>query len=174
MAAEETLPVGAGGGEYELRQLRLEDHQKGYAPLLAQLTDVGDLTEARFAEVFSFRQRLAEVYRTLVVEHIASQRIVATGTLVIEAKFVHGGSQVGHVEDIVVDEDHRKKGLARELMEGLAEAARVAGCYKVILDCKPENAPFYERCGYRRCECQMRLDIPSDVLSPTRSRAPEP
>eukprot|EP00409_Alexandrium_fundyense_P005224 CAMPEP_0185900766 /NCGR_PEP_ID=MMETSP0196C-20130402/228_1 /TAXON_ID=2932 /ORGANISM="Alexandrium fundyense, Strain CCMP1719" /LENGTH=104 /DNA_ID=CAMNT_0028619295 /DNA_START=122 /DNA_END=433 /DNA_ORIENTATION=+ len=90
------------GSDYELRYLSLEDYVKGYKPLLAQLTDVGDLSETCFAEVFALRQQQADVYRTLVIEHLPSQRMVATGTLVIEAKFVHGGSRVGHVEDIVV------------------------------------------------------------------------
>mmetsp|Transcript_19837 Transcript_19837/g.40296 ORF Transcript_19837/g.40296 Transcript_19837/m.40296 type:complete len:127 (+) Transcript_19837:92-472(+) len=125
---DEMSPIKIGD-EYALRYLSLDDYSKGYAPLLAQLTDVGDLTEACFAGVFTARQQQADVYRTLVIEHLASQQMVATGTLVIEAKFVHGGSRVGHVEDIVVDKEHRKKGLARDLLDALAEAARKTGCY---------------------------------------------
>merc|ERR1711963_1059480 len=90
----------------------------------------------------------------------------------IEAKFVHGGSQVGHVEDVVVDAAHRKKGLARELLAALANQARTAGCYKIILDCKEENAAFYEKCQYRRCERQMRLDLDSHAHGAGNDPAP--
>eukprot|EP00418_Pyrodinium_bahamense_P065028 CAMPEP_0179088966 /NCGR_PEP_ID=MMETSP0796-20121207/40508_1 /TAXON_ID=73915 /ORGANISM="Pyrodinium bahamense, Strain pbaha01" /LENGTH=145 /DNA_ID=CAMNT_0020786505 /DNA_START=36 /DNA_END=470 /DNA_ORIENTATION=- len=134
--------------EYELRRLRRDDHRKGYVSLLAQLTDVGDLTEACFVKVFDRREQQADVYRTLVIEHLASRQTVATGSLVVEAKFIHGGSLVGHVEDIVVDKEHRKKGLARELMNALAKEAQVLGCYKVILDCEADNVAFYEKCGW--------------------------
>eukprot|EP00415_Alexandrium_ostenfeldii_P003618 UN3618 len=60
------------GGEYELRYLCRDDHAKGYAALLAHLTDVGDLTEACFAGVFTLRQQQADVYRTFVIEHLKS------------------------------------------------------------------------------------------------------
>ena len=33
-------------------------------------------------------------------------------------------------EDVVVDQRHRGKGLARSLMDGLAREAKLLGCYK--------------------------------------------
>ena len=41
------------------------------------------------------------------------------------------------------------------MIEALLEAAREAGCYKVILDCADANAAFYEKCGLIRKEIQM-------------------
>eukprot|EP00420_Gonyaulax_spinifera_P016766 CAMPEP_0197911752 /NCGR_PEP_ID=MMETSP1439-20131203/73432_1 /TAXON_ID=66791 /ORGANISM="Gonyaulax spinifera, Strain CCMP409" /LENGTH=182 /DNA_ID=CAMNT_0043533501 /DNA_START=62 /DNA_END=610 /DNA_ORIENTATION=+ len=148
-------------GGYELRHLRYDDYDKGFIPLMSQLTAVGELPKARFAEVFDRRRKQADVYRTFVIEHTATEQLAATATLMIEAKFVHGGAQVGHVEDVVVDSGHRKKGLARELLLALAREAQRAGCYKVILDCNEDNVAFYQKCGYRSCERQMRLDLPA-------------
>jgi hypothetical protein len=46
------------------------------------------------------------------------------------------------------------------VIEALLEAAREAGCYKVILDCAEANAAFYEKCGLTRKEIQMvRADL---------------
>eukprot|EP00928_Gymnodinium_smaydae_P082412 TRINITY_DN65755_c0_g1_i1.p2 TRINITY_DN65755_c0_g1~~TRINITY_DN65755_c0_g1_i1.p2 ORF type:complete len:161 (-),score=27.86 TRINITY_DN65755_c0_g1_i1:114-596(-) len=144
---------------YALRLLEQTDFAKGFVPLLHQLTDVGALSEDRFREVFEQRERQAGVYRTVVLEHVESRQIVATASLIIELKFVHGGAPVGHVEDVVVDSSHRGKGLAKVVLVALHEEARKAGCYKVILDCKEDNCGLYEKCGYRRCEHQMRLDL---------------
>jgi len=37
----------------------------------------------------------------------------------------------------------------------LTDTAKEAGCYKIILDCSEDNAPFYEKCGLSRKEIQM-------------------
>mmetsp|Transcript_123097 Transcript_123097/g.230146 ORF Transcript_123097/g.230146 Transcript_123097/m.230146 type:complete len:185 (-) Transcript_123097:138-692(-) len=161
-------PGGVPEG-YELRPMRRDDYRKGIVELMGQLTDVGALSEERFVAVFDSREQ-GRAYQTVVVEHIDSQRLAATATLLIEEKFVHGGASVGHVEDVVVCAVHRSKGLARLMLAALAEHARHAGCYKVILDCNEKNVGMYERCGYRRCEVQMRLDVPS---VPSPHAAPE-
>ena len=150
-------PVPEG---YVMREMCKSDFRKGLVPLLEQLTQVDDLSEGRFLEVFDLRARQADVYRCMVIEHGESQELVATATLLVEAKFIHGGAKVGHVEDVVVDTCHRGKGLARCLMHALAEEASRLGCYKVILDCKEHNVALYEKCGYRTCDVHMRLDLP--------------
>merc|ERR1711879_396193 len=138
---------------------------------MGQLTDIDDLDESRFAHVFDMRQQYGDCYCCLVIEQLEPTQVVATATLLVEAKFVHGGASVGHVEDVVVDSKCRGKGLARVLLAGLAKAAQEAGCYKIILDCKEHNVALYEKCGYRRCECQMRLDLPKSYACPATPSA---
>ncbi|KAG2430433.1 hypothetical protein HXX76_009957 [Chlamydomonas incerta] len=75
--------------------------------------------------------------------------------MVVELKFIHGCSKVGHIEDVVVDPTYRGKRLGLKLVEALVEAARGDGCYKVILDCAEANVPFYEKAGLVRKEVQM-------------------
>ena len=62
---------------------------------------------------------------------------------------------VGHIEDCVVEETLRGKGLGRIVVENLKRLARETGCYKCILDCAEKNVPFYERCGFKRKEVMM-------------------
>mmetsp|Transcript_29729 Transcript_29729/g.61355 ORF Transcript_29729/g.61355 Transcript_29729/m.61355 type:complete len:164 (+) Transcript_29729:95-586(+) len=152
---------------YVLREMCKSDYRKGLVPLLEQLTQVDDLNERRFLEVFDMRVRQADVYRCMVIEHLESQELAATATLLVEAKFIHGGAKVGHIEDVVVDTGHRGKGLARCLMHALAEEASRLKCYKVILDCKEHNVALYEKFGYRSCDVHMRLDLPEVPKEPT-------
>ena len=73
-------------------------------------------------------------------------RIVAYGAIMLEVK-IRGGI-LGHIEDIVTDKDHRKLGVGSKLMERLCEIAAENAAYKIVLECKEHNVPFYERLGF--------------------------
>jgi len=75
------------------------------------------------------------------------RRILATGCLFVERKFLRGGGKVGHVEDVVVDAAARRRGLGLRIVRRLVEIARDAGCYKIILDCTLELRAYYAKCG---------------------------
>ena len=139
-----------------LRPLEREDLGKGYLALLSELTRVGEVkTEdaiARFEEIDNHPD-----YRIRVIEEMREKKIVATGTLFIEKKFIHGLSCSGHIEDIVVRKDRRGQGLAREVIQGLKKEAQSAGCYKVILDCAPGLKIFYDSLGFEEKGIQMAI-----------------
>jgi len=87
-------------------------------------------------------------------------KIMGSGTLLIQKNLSHYGMPYGHIENIVVDIKHRKKGIGNKIVLHLIEKAKEAGCYKLILDCKKENIPFYEKCGFRDAgEVEMRMDF---------------
>ncbi len=54
-----------------------------------------------------------------------------------------------------MDAAARGRRLGARLIEAAADAAKAAGCYKVILDCSESNVAFYEKCGLTRKEVQM-------------------
>jgi glucosamine-phosphate N-acetyltransferase len=74
-------------------------------------------------------------------------KIIASGTLIIEPKIIRGGKNVGHIEDIVVSENMRGKGISQELLNMLKIFARENNCYKVILDCNNEVKNVYIKNG---------------------------
>lgn len=86
-------------------------------------------------------------------------KIIATSSILIESKFLHCGSKVGHIEDVVVDKDARGSGFGQKIVEHCIEYARKNGCYKVILDCSNKNVPFYINCGMYLSENCMRIDL---------------
>ena len=75
---------------------------------------------------------------------------------------LHYGSKVGHIEDVVVANQTRDKGIGRALVEKCIEFCKTDGCYKVILDCSNKNVPFYKECGFRVTENCMRIDLRDD------------
>jgi glucosamine-phosphate N-acetyltransferase len=121
---------------------------------LASLREV-ELNQSQAAEVF--RSRLRAGIRTYIA--LAGERVVGTLSLLIEEKFIHHGGRVGHIEDVAVHRDHQRAGIGRLLVEHATRQAAQLGCYKVILNCRPELVPFYERCGYHRHDVGMRIDL---------------
>jgi hypothetical protein len=85
----------------------------------------------------------------------ATNALLGAATLLIERKFLRGCGTAGHIEDVVVDAAARGKKLGARLISALSDAAKEAGCYKVILDCSEGNVAFYEKCGLSRKEVQM-------------------
>ncbi|KAJ2573672.1 Glucosamine-phosphate N-acetyltransferase-like protein, partial [Coemansia sp. RSA 1836] len=95
-AAQLSMPAN-----HVIRPLEVTDFRKSYVECLANLTVVGDITEQMFAESFEDMQR-AGCYFVIVIEDLDSAKIVASGTLVVEQKFIRMCGRVGHIEDIVV------------------------------------------------------------------------
>lgn len=142
----------------EIREANATDLEQGLLETLDCLADVRlTLDEAR--EVF--RSRLRTGTRTFVA--MSAGRVIGTASLMIERKFIHGGGTVGHIEDVAVHRAFQKRGIASALVEHVIGEARRVGCYKVVLGCYGELAPFYERLGFHRHDLGMRIDLDKGV-----------
>jgi glucosamine-phosphate N-acetyltransferase len=140
--------------EISIRELRGFDNFDEFLDSLGNLADV-QLTPEEAREVF--RNRLRTGISTYVA--CAQDRIVGTASLLIEQKFIHGGGRSGHIEDVAVHRDFQKQGIGAALVQHLTEQARKMGCYKVVLNCFDQLAPFYEKLGFRRHDVGLRLDF---------------
>ena len=127
-----------------------------FFPILNQLSPTSDWEEIGFSSLWETYNNNQNAL-TLVAEKY--EKIIGTGSVLIEQKFLRGGGKVGHIEDIVVDNRSREKGVGKTIIDFLVEIAKERGCYKVILSCSNENVPFYIKCGFRLTENEMRLDL---------------
>ncbi|KAI9033306.1 glucosamine 6-phosphate N-acetyltransferase [Hyaloraphidium curvatum] len=136
--------------EFRARPLLSGDYARGHLQLLAQLTTVGNVSEDMWRDRFAFLRTHNDIFFTVIIEEIASRRVVGAGSLLLDGKFVHGCSKVGHIEDVVVDGSMRGKNLGTILVQTLTELGRAQGAYKVILNCLDDRVPFYTKTGYER------------------------
>ncbi|KAG9321737.1 hypothetical protein KVV02_005083 [Mortierella alpina] len=156
------LPEG-----YLMRPLEFADYSKGYYDCLAGLTVVGEISEEAFQETFEKMKRCDGVYHVVVIEDLVQARIVATGTLVVEQKFLRGCAKAGHIEDIVVHDSQRGKKFGIRLIDQLKHIGTEVGCYKLLLTCSEGNEPFYEKSGFQRKDLHMAqyLNKPTSASS---------
>ncbi|EJW01810.1 hypothetical protein EDEG_03700 [Edhazardia aedis USNM 41457] len=140
--------------KYRLRNLQKEDFDRGYIQLLSQLTTTGQITKEDFNAQFEKISKNRD-YIIRVVEDTEKKLIVATGTLLIEHKFIHGCACMGHIEDIVVNEEYRGKNLGKKIIDDLIQISKEKGSYKTILCCDDKVVPFYRKCGLEVKEKEM-------------------
>ena len=130
----------------EWRRLEKDDYHRDYISLLKLLTDAPDITYEEFVSTFD---HLSDNIYILVA--VIDSTVVATGTLIFEQKFIHGGARCAHIEDVVVRTPGN--GVGSELLERLVNLAN--GCYKITLDCSSQVIGFYEKSGFTTHGTQM-------------------
>ena len=59
------------------------------------------------------------------------------------------GGKVGHIEDVVVKESNRRKGIGKALVERLVELATAKECYRLSLECQSPNVDFYQNFQFK-------------------------
>jgi len=86
-----------------------------------------------------------------------NNKLIATGTLLYEYKFIHNISKIAHIEDICVDNNYRGKNYGKNLMNHLIDEAKKENCYKVTLYCKEDLENFYKSCNMEKNGVQMAI-----------------
>lgn len=135
-----------------LRPLQKGDYSKDFLKVLSGLTVVGDISKKDFEKKFD---QISKNPNHITYVGEKDGKIACTASLIIEEKFTHNLSRVGHIEDVVVDADKRGDGYGKQIINKLIDIAREKNCYKVILDCNDKNVKFYESVGFKRAENQM-------------------
>ncbi|KAG9230197.1 glucosamine 6-phosphate N-acetyltransferas-like protein [Amylocarpus encephaloides] len=139
---------------YTIRPMCKSDYARGFLDVLRVLTTVGDITESQWDERYKWMETQGKgAYYLLVVDD--GTRIVGTGALIVERKFIHNLGLVGHIEDIAVAKDQQGKKLGLKIIRALDFIAEKVGCYKSILDCSEANEGFYVKCGFKRAGLEM-------------------
>lgn len=63
--------------------------------------------------------------------------------------------------NVFVTPPHRRRGVARALMDALIDDARSSGMVRIVLAPSPMSLPFYASLGFRVADDLMRLDFPA-------------
>jgi glucosamine-phosphate N-acetyltransferase len=163
---------------HQMRPLASTDYERGHLSVLSVLTQAPDVgAEAWAAQFHAMRSEPAAYYVLVIVER-ETDRIVGTGGVFVERKFLRGLGRVGHIEDIAVAREMQGKKLGLRIIQALTHISEDVGCYKTILNCSETNirafsasglgtlsclrfflyfflSAFYEKCGYEKREVEM-------------------
>lgn len=154
---------------YNIRSLQRDDWDRGYC----QLKVIGDsVTLPQWDERCEWLRQRNDTYVILVITD-QHDRVVCTGTLLIERKFTHGMSLVGHVEDLAVDPGQSGKNLGLRMLDALDGVSKQLGCYKTIVFCQESNVGFHAQKGFKKTGVEMvgltrdRKETSKTDVSPT-------
>jgi len=100
-----------------------------------------------------FVESLSNNHIIIVIED--NNKIIGSGTLLIENKVIHNMGLVAHIEDIVIHNNYKKQGLGKKIIDELINISIQSNCYKIILDCNEKNVNFYQNSGFKQKEIQM-------------------
>lgn len=71
-----------------------------------------------------------------------------TGELVAFSRVLTDGVYRAHLFDVIVKESHRGRGLGQAVIDAVLEHPVLSRVEKIILSCRTELVPFYERWGF--------------------------
>ena len=139
-----------------VRKLEYGDYNKGYIEVLSQLSTINKnlMCENKFN---IFIDELPSNIHIFVIYDTRLDKIVGTGTIIIESKIIHNFGKVGHIEDVVVDSHYRGYGLGKIIVNYLIDYSKLNNCYKIILMASDENVEFYKKLGLNKKDNSMAL-----------------
>ncbi len=130
--------------------------------IVGQLSPTGfrhDYTDA--VEKFQSHIRPSPDYFLWVAE--LDGRVVGTAMMHLQHKLSYHCGTAAHLEDFVIDRDHRGRGVGGQLVHKAIETARAHRCYKIMLTCYPKTAIYYERFGFKQHDIGMRLELMDEL-----------
>lgn len=122
-----------------LRELEKKDHID-YLCLLTQLNNMDPIISL---ETFWLKYQLIKNNGGTIYVLENQDVIIGTARINKEIKFF---DDVVHIEDVVIDQNFRGKGIGKILMNKIMN--EVPPCYKIVLDCKVDLFDFYMNCGF--------------------------
>jgi glucosamine-phosphate N-acetyltransferase len=126
------------------------DKREEIIQILTQLTSCPVIDADRFNNIINNLNNNHNIYI-----YIKDNRVIGIITLLIEQKLIHNGACVAHIEDLVVDKNYQKQGIARELVKFCLSKLSTDKHYKIILNCSNELKEFYEKLGFENKNIQM-------------------
>lgn len=84
-------------------------------------------------------------------------KLIGSGTILIEEKLTYSGCKMGHIENVLIDEKSRGKGYGEILIKYLLEICKMNKCYRVDLNCNSELEKFYEKNNFKKKHLCMNI-----------------
>lgn len=138
-------------------QSDLPDVLELYAQLGQDDGSILDLSEA--TRIFKIMKTYPD-YRVYLA--VLDEKTVGTFTLLIMDNIAHKGAKSAVLEDVVVSETMRGKGVGTLMMDYAGKLAKQKGCYKLAFSSnknRTDTHRFYEKLGFERHGISFLMEI---------------
>lgn len=133
------------------------DYDK-YISLLKQLKGQYsvDLSYAMFNKI-PINTEYQNIYLMCEIDAQQSEKEIIIGTVKIlwEQKHYYNNCWVGHIEDVIIDDNYRGKGYGSNLISLAVYQCKLRPCYKIIANCNNTLKQFYYKLGFSEQHCHM-------------------
>jgi GNAT superfamily N-acetyltransferase len=147
----------------DIREARKEDLAR-LVELMENLTITTSTVEADGASSLADYEKVFELIERDPNHHLivaeVDGRIVGSADLMIVPNLSHRGTPWAVMENVIVDESMRRKGIASAIVEYLVNLARESGCYKIGLSSskkRPAAHRMYESLGFKQYGLGYRI-----------------
>ena len=120
-----------------IREFKKEDLHNGYIETISEVWPCDGVTEETLERVLD--------KNTYIFVAVNDGEIVGSLSLYIQNKFIHNGSCVGFIEEVVTREKFHGNQIGSLLVNRAVKKCEEIGCYKVLLYCYDDVVSFYEK-----------------------------
>jgi glucosamine-phosphate N-acetyltransferase len=132
------------------RELYKSDYEE-YIKLINDFRPINShITKETFENIYDIIFKNSIIF---VIE--IDNKIVASGKLLIEQKFIHNLAKYGYIEDIIVSEKNRNKGLGKKIVKYIVDYCKVNKFYKITLTCDEKLINFYKKNNFEVYQIHM-------------------
>lgn len=143
--------------DWVIKELKPSEN-KYFESLLDTLNNLTDKVDLKADKVSKHLQEMNNRDAHLFVAR-DENKVYGAITVFIEQKLIHDGGLVAHIEDVATRKGYEGNGIASKIMNEIISYTKDRGCYKIVLFCKDDLIPFYERFNMKKAENQMRLNL---------------
>jgi len=152
---------------YIVRPINNDDLTPEYFRLLEEIktiTAVYPGKERAIAQLEIMKRKGAKfVY--VVLDSEQNNRLVATGSIVVEEKFEFNLAAYAHIEELAVFSDYQGKGVGRLLVQFMLGLIEKQGILKTVLFTTTDKIGFYNKVGFPHQRVLMlRENFPAEKL----------
>jgi glucosamine-phosphate N-acetyltransferase len=145
--------------DYKIKELTKDDLNndfKGFFTTLGNMKAVGNISLDKAKDILK-KINLIDGHIFVAINN--KNKIIGTGTVLIEPKFISEGGIAAHIEDFATNKKYERNGIGRSIIKEIINYSKKRNCYKIILDCSEDNVNFYNKFGFEIKEHCMKLYI---------------
>jgi glucosamine-phosphate N-acetyltransferase len=134
----------------KIRKLEKSDFEE-YISLINEFRPIGiKITKEKFEEIYEVIFKSSIIY-VLVDDN----KIIGSGKLIIEQKFIHKLSKYGRIEDVIINDKYREKGYGAKLINHIVDECKKNNFFKITLTCNERLISFYEKNNFEVYQYHM-------------------
>ena len=144
---------------YDIREIRQSEcswlKSIFFYTLYSQLTECSLLEKNEFEDWFNTVQNNPCFKLFGVIT--SNQKLVGLGSIYIFTKYYRNKGKSAYLEDLIIDKEHRHRGLGKKIIEKIIHKCKELHCYKLQLNCIPELKQFYNSTGFKNKVIGMEI-----------------